>query len=128
MDRTTRGPGKRGLLERLGLRRASKAESEARKAGEQSLRIVNPYHAVSITPCLMACDEVRKYLGKRYLSREAPKVPVAGCTNRQCRCRYQHHDDRRSDERRVRNDRAAGLPSYLGPERRVLRRGRRATD
>lgn len=128
MDRTTRGPGKRGLLERLGLRRVRKGEQEARMAGEQSLRIFNPYHAVSIAPCLMACDQVRPYMGKRYLSREAPPLPVPGCTNRQCRCRYQHHDDRRSDERRLRNDHAAGLPSYVGPERRLIRRGRRATD
>lgn len=130
MDRTTRGE-KPGLLVRLGLRRQGKTATGAgarADMGSQSLRIVNPYHAVSVQPCLMACERIRPLTGKRYLSREAPALPVSGCTNRQCRCRYVHHDDRRADERRVIGEGRAGLPAYGGPERRLVRRGRRASD
>ncbi len=65
-------------------------------------RVGNPFHAVSIEPGHRACPEARAREGKRFLSAAAPMLPLKGCSNASCQCRYQHHEDRRTQrERRV---------------------------
>ena len=60
----------------------------------------NRYHAVSIhgpdVPENAACYAARTLKGKRFLSSEAPALPLAGCDNAECNCRYVHHHDRRN--------------------------------
>ena len=46
------------------------------------------------------CKAVRELGGGRYLSDEAPDLPVPGCTAERCTCSYIHYDDRREDDRR----------------------------
>jgi hypothetical protein len=61
------------------------------------------YRAVSFAPNLM-CDAVSKdaAAGKRYLLREAPRLPLAGCaTPASCTCRFRKHADRRDGDRRL---------------------------
>ena len=85
------------------------------------------YHAVSIRHTNRCCAAVKQLDGQRFLSIEAPNLPLATCSNPQgCQCRYKHHTDRRDDARR---DTDAGLPErfFHGLNRRI-RRGRRATD
>jgi hypothetical protein len=75
-----------------------------------------------------ACPQVKDLSGQRFLSNEAPALPLPDCVMKpQCKCRFRHHSDRRSEHRRVRD---SGLPdaSYFGPERRTGHRGRRVTD
>ena len=60
---------------------------------------ISPYHCVEIKMSYNACEEVLQLYGKRYLSAEAPMLPVAGC-NQQCKCKFKHYDDRRQDDRR----------------------------
>jgi hypothetical protein len=86
----------------------------------------HPWHAVSIVPCREACAAGQLAVGARYLSREAPNLPLAGCNAALCECRYTHHDDRRHEFRRAADVWTAGRP-WAGRERRA-RRGRRATD
>ena len=64
--------------------------------------------------------------GRRYLSEDAPVLPLAGCTNRRgCKCVYEHFEDRRTD---VRREADVGLPTrWYAPDKRK-RRGRRVTD
>ena len=82
-------------------------------------RIVNHFHAVSIAPGSNACDAAKARAGRRFLSREAPRLPLAECSCTDCRCRYLHHDDRRAYARRISDNRDA-MPAapYSGPERR----------
>lgn len=92
--------------------------------------ISNPWHAVSVIPGYLqgSCPQVAKLVGRRFLSLEAPTLPLADCPMKHhCGCRFRHHADRRSDSRRGRD---AGLPDhhYYGPERRHKSRGRRITD
>jgi hypothetical protein len=92
--------------------------------------ITNPWHAVSIVPGFVqgSCPQVAKLVGHRFLSMEAPPLPLVDCPMKnRCGCRFRHHVDRRSDARRAGD---AGLPDhYYGPERRRKRRGgRRVTD
>jgi hypothetical protein len=88
--------------------------------------ITNPWHAVSVVPASGACDLARRAGRTRYLSTEAPTLPLKGCGMRTCTCRYRHHEDRRNSLRRHSDVIASGA-YWAGRERRVAR-GRRATD
>jgi len=89
--------------------------------------MLSNYHAVSVKHSSRCCKAVKQLEHQRFLSTEAPNLPVAGCSNPgQCACRYQHHTDRRDDARR---DSDVGLPEryFMGPNRRN-QSGRRASD
>jgi hypothetical protein len=59
------------------------------------------FHAVSIRCFASACDAVKETTGKRWLSDEAPTLPLEQCDRPEdCCCRYQHFDDRRAGPRR----------------------------
>jgi hypothetical protein len=88
--------------------------------------ITNPYHAVSIVPGAACCNAARELRTQRFLSREAPPLPLAGCTVSPCRCSYKHFDDRRMRSRRS-ADRMGQPPPFSGAERRAVS-GRRQTD
>lgn len=96
-------------------------------------RITNPWHSVSIvTGSVVAgeftCKAAMALRDKRLLSAEAPTLPLRDCSNPGgCHCHYRHHNDRRSDRRRARDN---GLPSrdHGGLERRSVAGGRRKTD
>ncbi len=85
------------------------------------------YQAVSIRARTRACEAARQCGETRFLSLEAPSLPLEGCTNTAaCRCRYRHHKDRRDEPRR---DADVGMPGRLWvAEERRNNRGRRATD
>ncbi len=51
---------------------------------------------------MIACDEVQRHAGRRVLQKDAPLLPVPGCDQAQCQCRYRKFRDRRSGaERRL---------------------------
>jgi hypothetical protein len=75
----------------LVLRRRSLPEGAARSDG---------FHCVAITFSDDACDAVKNVRSHRFLSHEAPFLPLDRCTVRECRCRYEHFPDRREDMRR----------------------------
>ncbi len=76
--------------------------AEVRNAGArvEHSRIANPYHAVSIEAGNRACAEANARDGRRYLSTAAPMLPLRGCTQASCQCRYVHHKDRRMNRER----------------------------
>ena len=84
------------------------------------------WHAVSITGPSNACAAAQACKGKRYLSSEAPRLPLEGCDAARCECRYRHFADRRGDPRRE-DETAAKQEARKGNDRRTSR-GRRATD
>ena len=104
-------------------------KAKVRREPVAKLRVGNPYHAVSIAPGAKACESARVLKDKRFLSSEAPSLPLADCTAQACECRYRHHPDRRSDEPRREAD--IGIISmdgnWQGVERR-RQRGRRRGD
>ena len=60
------------------------------------------WHAVSVKPGQKACAAAASGRDRRWLSREAPMLPLPGCTQPDsCQCTYAHHDDRRSGGRRA---------------------------
>lgn len=61
----------------------------------------NKYAAVTIAHEIDACQQVKELGNVRFLVRNAPLLPVRGCTkSKACECHYMHHLDRRKVDRR----------------------------
>lgn len=59
------------------------------------------YRAVLIAPGVDCCLAANFSSGERYLLRDAPRLPLAGCTKpAECSCKYNKVHDRRDAERR----------------------------
>lgn len=89
------------------------------------------FHSVSIVSNGSGCEKVNALSGKRFLSKEAPELPMEECTQASCQCRYQHHQDRRQvgHDRRVDYGVTRELYGAFGEQnRRDNPRGRRVTD
>lgn len=110
-------------------RRSSAPRSRSTGQGSDNASLP-PYAAVSIHCEKGACDSARAINDKRYLLREAPVLPLAGCTSRNCTCRYERHEDRRSSagDRRARESQTTTEYVNEGYLERRLQRGRRSTD
>ena len=87
--------------------------------------VATEFHAVSIKRGPDACDAVKAIHDARFLSREAPRLPLPDCMSGHCRCTYEHFHDRRDGGRR---DSEIGLPSATPSVNRRRNRGRRTTD
>ncbi len=108
-------------------RRAPEPPVVARDTGASARHwISNPWHAVSVAPCRRACLSARNAMGVRFLSKEAPTLPLTGCTSVACECRYRHHEDRRRSLRRA-SDVMQTARAWNGREQRNSH-GRRNTD
>jgi hypothetical protein len=114
------------LRSTLGGLLGSKAAKRANNNKNAHYHITNPYHAVSIVPGATCCNAARDLRAQRFLSREAPPLPLAACTVSPCRCSYKHFDDRRTKARRA-VDRMGQTAPWSGAERRAPS-GRRQTD
>jgi hypothetical protein len=91
-------------------------------------KATSPHHAVVVVPGRHACAEAYAVRNRRFLSREAPVLPLPGCGSAQCECRYEHHDDRRKGLRRA-HDLAVAIDGHEGVEQRDrTKRGRRKAD
>ena len=89
------------------------------------------YHAVSIKFEANACDAAKAMTGRRFLASAAPRLPLPDCDMLECRCRFAHHDDRRSGSDRRSPFGARGYsPSGTGSFRQERREsaGRRESD
>lgn len=89
------------------------------------------FHCVSIVNKGHCCEQVNALTGKRFLSKEAPALPMEECTMPHCECRYQHFEDRRqsSNERRVDYGVTRELFGVFGEQnQRSSSKGRRTTD
>ncbi len=60
------------------------------------------FRAVEIAPSIMCCAEAVRATGRPYLMREAPRLPLYGCTMpTKCMCRFRKNADRRDTDRRL---------------------------
>jgi hypothetical protein len=81
--------------------------------------ISNPWHAVSVVPSEGACAKARSLSRMRFLSNDAPPLPLQSCDVRACRCHYRHHEDRRRLRRRASDGLSMGGGRHWpGQERR----------
>ena len=94
----------------------------------------NSFQATAIVPGENACQAARRLQGTSFLVREVntPNLPLAECTQMSdCQCRYDHQDDRRSDDNDRRGFHTLREALYLNSEeidQRAQKRGRRAPD
>jgi hypothetical protein len=98
----------------------------AKKSAPGAATSANPYHAVSVLPGTNACAAAYRFSGQRYLSKQAPRLPLPSCDASTCGCRFKHHKDRRSGPRRN-SDVGMVTAAFSGRERRRAG-GRRASD
>lgn len=86
------------------------------------------FHAVEIRTTNDACQAAQDTHGERFLSAEAPPLPLVQCDRPdRCQCRYRHYEDRRGNPRRGAE---SGAPSQGNGEHEGQRKvkGRRAED
>jgi hypothetical protein len=96
-------------------------------SGKDSKESDRRWHAVSVKPGDGACNAAISGKNRRWLSREAPLLPLPGCTRPDtCQCTYNHHDDRRMGSRRVEDAETLSPSTRVGNERRA-RKSRRGT-
>ena len=91
----------------------------------------HPHHAVAVMMGDDACKFVQQIQGKRYLSADAPAIPLPNCDSSACQCHYQHYEDRRQSDSERRTDFGVNHDLYgaFGEQnRRGNTRGRRKTD
>ena len=86
-----------------------------------------PFQAISIYRGVTACTPAKRFADYRFLAKDAPQLPLPGCTMAStCECRYLKHKDRRVEGRRL-VEFSASSRTFSGQERRQ-RGGRRRTD
>jgi hypothetical protein len=54
------------------------------------------FYGVTVQPGMNSCKAVEKMRGRRYLTHEAPKLPLPECRRSNCQCRMIPEDDRRT--------------------------------
>ncbi|MEH6589106.1 MAG: hypothetical protein V7746_02555 [Halioglobus sp.] len=90
------------------------------------------YRAVSINYGLGGCGLVEALVGKRFLVADTPQLPLNGCRQARCHCKFQHHAHRRDPDgdRRFGFGLAAEVHERTGASERrgAKRKGRRKTD
>lgn len=90
-------------------------------AQNDAFHCVEPHHH---SHC---CEAVKALHGKRFLSSEAPSLPIKGCDQAHCNCDYIHHKDRRVEVRRT--DLGMQHDMYgLNGEKEKRKAGRRKGD
>jgi hypothetical protein len=86
------------------------------------------WHSVSLVIKANSCEAAQACRGKRFLSKQAPRLPLAECTAPgSCPCAYKHHNDRRGNPRRKSEVTGLKRTNTSTTERRATR-GRRETD
>jgi hypothetical protein len=102
--------------------------AEAAPAAVAPKKAVQHFHAVTIAAGPRACAAARLLQGQRFLSRDAPPLPLKGCSCAKCECHYAHYDDRRQMGRRA-SDLGVSIDGYTEDEKRgSAKRGRRKSD
>jgi hypothetical protein len=88
---------------------------------------VAPFSAVRLVPHGEACARATALNDKRFLARDAPALPLKGCTLASvCNCMYMHYGDRRTGPRR--DQEVTGRRVVKAPIERRSARGRRGSD
>jgi len=114
----------------LFIRRRQSSKTDAVNPTRRVPTSKKSYHAVSIKFKSRACMAAKKLEGERFLSTEAPRLPLPACDAAECLCHFAHHKDRRvsRDRRNVFN--ASGHSNTTGKHEQERRgaRDRRHDD
>ena len=114
MQMTLLGTAALLLLVWLFVRHRSKTEEEQEPASPRGTTANTAYHAVSIKFDSNACAAAKEMEGRRFLSSAAPRLPLPECNSLDCRCRFLHHKDRRTNKDRRSPFAASGYSGGTG--------------
>ncbi len=89
----------RGPSSHAGARMATHGP-EARSSTTQPAPPARSHHAVAVVTGRRPCAAAAELSDQRFLSAEAPTLPLEACDRSRCECRYQHFADRRQDDDR----------------------------
>jgi len=116
------------------LRPRSKSRSTPASTPGRHIQLTNPWHAVSIATNKRCCQASIAAKSRRFLSGEAPRLPLEGCSQpKKCICVYKHFNDRRAGFRRAAeldpSERPYARPATSSRSQELRRsKGRRAAD
>jgi hypothetical protein len=83
------------------------------------------YRAVSVVPGTKCCSAASDTVGKLYLFREAPRLPLVSCTiPTNCSCKFKKASDRRDGDRRLLG--ATETTRWFAGQEKRKRAGRRS--
>jgi len=86
------------------------------------------WNAVSVVTASGGCEAARALKGQRFLSADAPRLPLPACASPMaCQCVYRKYADRRAGPRREAEKTGLQRAAAQGQERR-RKRGRRSTE
>ena len=109
-----------------GTSREYSAKQPASSVKRKPVQVGGDYRAVSLVPTIECYVAAKDSGAKRYLLRDAPRLPLAECaTPTNCSCKFRKHADRRDGDRRLLGE-AESSRWFAGSERRQ-RRPRRST-
>ncbi|MEJ0084879.1 MAG: hypothetical protein WDO72_04325 [Pseudomonadota bacterium] len=87
------------------------------------------WHAVTVVLQTSSCAAAALCRNTRFLSKDAPRLPLAGCEHpEECNCKFRHFDDRRGNGGRRAVDVGVGSGGEKPARERRETRGRRARD
>jgi hypothetical protein len=109
-------------------RETSPKEPAAKAPKTTKREPLNRWHAIAIVLGPNRCQAAEAAKGRRFLSKEAPILPLRECDTAACTCKYRHYEDRRGTPRRSEEARGGGMRSRTGSTDRRNSRGRRETD
>ncbi len=110
---------------------AQRSPAKKKMPAHQSKNDKHPFHGISIKfDEKNACDAAKAIADKRFLSNEAPPLPLPDCDSSNCQCKYAHYDDRRfgDSDRRITSSLQSTLHKAAGQSERRERKGRRKAD
>jgi len=94
--------------------------------GKPTRRPASKWHAVTLVLQTSSCAAAAMCRNTRFLSRDAPRLPLSNCPNAgECPCTFKHHEDRRTGPRRSAD---VGASSGKPDTEKRRSRGRRARD
>jgi hypothetical protein len=99
----------------------------ASKAQVKPTTTAKDYRSVSVAPGMTCCSGAKELVGKRFLTREGPRLPLPDCTMpATCRCKFKKASDRRDADRRALGEETGRW--FAGTEHRKGRGRRTAKD
>jgi hypothetical protein len=105
--------------------RADSTKKPATAVSSKPVAAGKDYRAVAVVPGSKCCPAAHEVVGKPYLFREAPRLPLASCTMPSgCSCKFKKVSDRRDGDRRLLGVTETGR-WFAGTEKRQ-RAGRRS--